>query len=330
MTPAPPIIVYDDLEKYKGTEGGAFGVVVGITLLLFIIFIVVVCIRQACCACCELPNRKLVHNLLSLIYVNLISINIRKDQNKDEEEVYLFGGKEFNYDENIWTSSNSSLNSNKSSSRTNCCNVCKVCCHCWTYAYFLIMALIAILWLITITIENAVYRKTGTCNDINVLDNRFTCFNLENKQVVNCSTKEARSLDTNVFCYLLSINPSAVGIGFSLFGLIIFITTTAFKGTIKTAEYGKCCCKWTLLIIQVLVALAVTIATISTPPSIHYGSNLTFYFFYGDAAMRWAMYFLLIITVSCGLLVPWCGFTSKDKYKDVTGKKEKTQQGNGR
>lgn len=293
-----PILAHDTVQKYQGTEGGIYG---GLVLLTIIIFIILIAGIFLCVCFSSEELKKITHNLLSLIYPRDI-ISTNKNGTTD---VYLFGGKEFSEDKEVWRPKGCSTS----------------CCHCWTYSYFLIMALLGVLWFITITVERGVYRKTGTCNDINVMDNRFTCFRVKDKSVADCSSEEDRNLDTDVFCYLLDISPSAIGIGYSMLTLVLFVTAAIFKITTKLAECESDCGRCALLTTQIILSSITIIAVIVIPPSIKH--KVSVYFFYGDAVIRWAMYFLLIITIFSGALVPWCGFASKKKKYLPVVEKEK-------
>lgn len=113
--------------------------------------------------------------------------------------------------------------------------------HGYTYYYFVSVVTLACLWFVIMIIENAIYRKTTTCHDINVRDNSFTCFNVTKSDFkpipITCAI--GKSPTTEVFCYLFQPNIAAFGIAFSIFKLIIFGVTVYFKIAIKLAE-SKC------------------------------------------------------------------------------------------
>lgn len=92
--------------------------------------------------------------------------------------------------------------------------------HIYTYLYYMFVSLLASLWFVVITLENAIYRESGTCNDTNVRNSSFTCFEPYSSEAVNCTG------DTS---YLYDLNLEALGIGFSTFNMIIFVVTVYSK-----------------------------------------------------------------------------------------------------
>jgi hypothetical protein len=224
-------------------------------------------------------------------------------------EVYLFGDKEFKKPTTSGVISSQSLNFN--------------IIHAFTYLYFILVIIMALFWFIAMVVENAIYRKTTTCNDINVEDNSFTCFNVEsqfNPTAIDCSM--AIHTDIKVFCYLYQPNIAAFGIGFSVFKLIIFSVTVSFKVAIKIAEYERG--QVLLLVVQIILLLSI-LALLVILPSVHFTATLEIYFFHGNAVVRWVMFILVILTAFFLIPVPWCGFTHKTIHKNMALRKEDPQ-----
>ena len=353
-----PLLVFDDIAPYRRVEAGIFS---GLTVILFIISIVAGIFAAWMCwnKRSKMENlKKNIHAFLRLMYPDLITKNIVKDEQdgtKPEREVYLFGGKEFNEVSIFTTRKKQSSKSDeytlesmqKNRDQTNegmspaattetgatqasattataaTQAAAKSCSflHFWTYAYFVLMVFLAGLWFIAIMTDNAIYRKTSTCNDINVLNNEFSCFNLDNHSArIDCRTEEAMDPDTPVFCYLFDPSPSAVAIGFSTFTFITFAITISFKVFTKIMEYERFCCyQWrcVLLIVQIVMAILFFLLILVLTPTFHYADVYSVYFFLGDAAIRWVMFILTLISVPVGVLMPWCGFTSKELYRST-------------
>lgn len=199
-----------------------------------------------------------------------------------------------------------------------------------------------------LTIENAVYRKTGTCHDINVLDNSFSCFNVEDYELINCSV--GSSPDITVFCYLYAPNVGAPGIAYGtvkiiLIGVFIYFKIANRVGRLRCCDcFGDCCCFfrgfvkcccdeydcqayfffWLFLILQSISMVLIPIAVAVTFPSLHYLFAVQFYFFQGTAVMRYSMFVLTVVTTFALLPVPWCCFVSTIYRDTVVDLPEKT------
>lgn len=223
-------------------------------------------------------------------------VAIPMDENS--EQVYLFGDKEID-----------------GKSR---------CCSCYTYFYFISVVILAFLWFLAMVVENAVYRKTTTCNDINVEDNSFNCFNVSdefNPTLIDCT--DARNQDISVFCYLYQPNLAAFAIAFSTFKLLLFGITVCFKTAIKLAE--NVCTRWLMVLVQVGLAILSLVALPSALPAIHFATTIDIYFFHGNAVIRWVMYGLLTLTAVLVIQVPWCGFKHKTTFKSMALEKQDDQ-----
>ena len=217
---------------------------------------------------------------------------MEKDDKK-EEKVYLIGGKEFDKAEYGK----------------------KVAC-CYTYTYFIVATILAILWFIVMALENAIYRKTGTCNDINVKDSSFICFDVtsgsSNPNSINCQV--GSNPDITVFCYLYSPNPGAVGIAVGIFNLFIFGITAYFRLTTKMAENEFL---RVLVIVLQAVLYLFTIAVCIGLLVGHFRFKAELYFFQGNAIIRWVIFLLFPITGAALIPVPWCFFTKPPAYNSM-------------
>jgi hypothetical protein len=226
-----------------------------------------------------------------------IAIKMEEEKEKIEKEVYLFSNKKFQ--------------------RGSCCSSYL---HGYTYFYYLSMIIMAALWFIVMVTEHAIYRKTTTCNDINVADNSFTCFDVTDEfhpTLIKC--EESNPQNTSVFCYLYNPNLAAFGIGYSVFKLVLFIVTIYSKAAIKLSE-SKCGRKFMITAQIILTVLSLT-ALPAILPAVHFTATTRIYFFHGNAVARWAMFVLIITTTVLGIQVPWCGFTHKTTYKSMVLKK---------
>lgn len=237
-------------------------------------------------------------------------VGIVMEEGTEEKEVYLFGDKEYRAKQLPRATDIFDLN---------------LMLHGYTYFYFITTIVLASLWFIAMAIENAFYRKTTTCNDINVQDNSFTCFDVTKSDFdpVPISCEIGKSPDVEVFCYLFHPNIAALGIAFSIFKLILFGVTVYFKIAIKLVESD--CGMYFMIVAQgIFIALAL-FALPSILPSIHFATTIDIYFFRGSAVIRWFMFVLLIITAVLLIPVPWCGFTHKDTYKSMALEKKALQ-----
>lgn len=323
MAPSQSALTFSDVGGYQTVEGVVFS---SITVAYIGLCIVA---GSILCFCFRQDLKLLTHTFLTVMFPELITKNIYMhvvkhdkgeelmvialeeegtDQSGDEacatdqddlKEVHLFADKELNIPPGRFHSF----------------------LHIYTYVYFIVAAILAFLWCITFTVEGALYRKTGTCNDINVLDNSFTCFDLGNRsRQINCDI--GRSPNITVFCYLYSLNPAAIGIGFSIFKLIIFLVTVYFKIVVKIGEVatgrrcGCCTCPMLLFIAQIVLSILSAVALTVLIP-LHITEILVIYFFHGNAAIRVATFMVLYVTIPVILMVPWCGFTGKNIYRNM-------------
>ena len=184
------------------------------------------------------------------------------------------------------------------------------CTGCFTYAYYTYMLLVSLMWFIAIAIDFSVYRKTTTCNDINIKVKSFRCFEVGKKfQIVNC---ESPGVDEkNVICYLYSPSIAGLGVAFSIAKLISVVADIAynmiFKITNKSLALGI-----SVRILCIILAVLALIAYLAVTGTKAIDEE---YFTLGLVPMRIAQLLLLCLTIG-GILVfpPWCQH-STDKYR---------------
>ena len=193
---------------------------------------------------------------------------------------------------------------------------CGICCmHFWTYFYFFMAAFLAGLWFIVLLCENSIYRKTTTCNDINVKDNSFTCFDLNDQsRPVQCPIGSSPN-NKSIFCYLYEPNPGAAGIAYGFVKLILIGVVIYFKVLNQLRQYK--CCQYILLILQVGGMIIAPLLLTFTLPFLQYKTKLELYFFHGRAVLRVAMFVLVVVTPTTLIPAPWCCLTNSNKFKDV-------------
>ena len=192
-----------------------------------------------------------------------------------------------------------------------------------TYLYFINASFLITVWFLILLVEYSIYRKTTTCNDINVLDKSFRCFRIDTREAIGCTVDQGngKSPDIDVFCYLYSPNPGALGIAFGAVNFISVAITVYFRIALycTKAHIGRCC----LSALQVLAAAIVAIV-VALLPGLNFGPlNVEIYFFHGLAAMRVCMYILIIYTGFTLIPIPWYGFTHQDDFRDIVVQKKK-------
>ena len=230
------------------------------------------------------------------------------DEKSEKRDVCLFGDKEFNIERRYIP----------------CCPwLPSYLVHGYTYFYFMAVSILAFHWFIAVVAEGIIYSKTTTCSDINLNDTSFACFSVENSTLVDCRfARNDTSVD--VFCYMYNPNLAAFGVGFSVFRLMVFVVTLYFKFAIKVAgnKYGK----YVLVVIQALLTFFWLVVFPALLLSVYYRWTSEIYFFYGNSVIRWTMFVLIVVSAVLVTLVPWCGFTHKTVYKDITHEEGRNPQ----
>ena len=173
------------------------------------------------------------------------------------------------------------------------------------------MTSMSLMWFIAIALELSIYRKTTTCNDINVKVQSFSCFEVNNNyQKIDCGNTD--DIDTrSVICYLYNPTLAGFAVAFSAATLVRTIADWFFKLVMKATN----CIAWcglALRMVLLLLAVLILAAYIAlTQVQIIEES----YFIFGEVPMRIAQLVLLCLTVAGMLLIPpWCKH-SDDEYK---------------
>lgn len=304
------LLTFKEIDKYMKVEG----ILLGIGLLaLFILGIVVVVYILFKTGKGDSREEK-AHALLSLIFPGLIkkrthltpNPSILKEQNTSQntdavvivmedasicnKEVRLFGEDKL-------------IDFSQDCMPSRCRGICYCinCLHFWTYFYFFTIAFLAGIWFIVMICENSIYRKTGTCNDINVMDNSFTCFDLDNKSyIIDCEV--GKSPNITVFCYLYNPNPGAAGIAYGFVKLILVGVVIYFRVMNSLRRFKNC--QWILLIAQGIFTISTPILLLIILPSVHFRSKMELYFFHGHAVLRMAMFILVVVTPAAVIPAP--------------------------
>ena len=199
----------------------------------------------------------------------------------------------------------------------------KECCiESWTYLYFSYMLVMCVMWFIAMTVELSIYRKTGTCNDINVEVQSFSCFDVDNNfEKIDC--EHTPDIATRrVICYLYSPTIAGFGVALSAAKLISLVGDFAYNLILRgTSKCGVCT--------AVLRCLGLALAVPGFVVFMVLGHNRIFdtnYFTYGGIPMRYVQLLLLFFTViGILLLSPWKTYSNEEYntkyrhlgYKDV-------------
>ena len=191
----------------------------------------------------------------------------------------------------------------------------------WMHTYFLTMLLIVAMWFSLIFWDTFLYRKTTTCNDIDVRNDAYLCFDI-NKSfsagAVTC-TDPAVMNNPNIYviCYLSNFNITvALSLSFSFMQLVILLIHISFSLTLWCVKncspkaaiglYG------TLLFVYAVVVVSITSIFAKDKSLKDKGIN----FFYGLRVLRVAMVILGIISPFCvTLLSPYYWLIDKNSRK---------------
>ena len=174
-----------------------------------------------------------------------------------------------------------------------------------TYLYYIFMLLMCFMWFIAIALELSIYRKTGTCNDINVNVNSFRCFAVYNNyHLIDC--KNATN-DIKVICYLYHLNIVGFGVAFSAAKFISIVGDIAFKIILKGTNQCNATCFGVMRIAGMIIGsggLGVFLWAIITRK---WDEE---YFIYAEIPMRLTQLILLCATgLGILLLPPWIKYS---------------------
>ena len=335
------LLVFGDRTKYIQFEAGLGAgllalAIIGITLLFFIYCC---CCRKEedsstnsgsssrdhCTSCCNgckdfFTSVKHFHRILGKVFPSISELYIKSkniDNAKSENGA--------NLQSEIDAYAKSKKSANVKDTKTEPVLIISerkvpssVCIGFLTYLYFTYMLLMCSLWFITMLVELMVYRKTGTCNDINVKVRSFSCFDVDNKyERIDC--EQTPDIDTRrVICYLYNPNIAAFGVAFSTATLFSVIGDFAYNIILKGTK--KCCGCFLVLRILGLILVAAVFITFMVLAHVHRIFN-TNYFTYAGIPMRYVQLLLLFMTaVGILALPPWKEYTDYEyntKYRHL-------------
>ena len=187
-----------------------------------------------------------------------------------------------------------------------------------TYFYFTYMLLMCCLWFIATAVELSIYRKTGTCNDINVKVQSFSCFDVGNDYAkIDC--KNTSDIDTrHVICYLYSPNIAGFGVAYSAAKLISVLADTAFTTVLKLTYLTGAELAGFLRILSLVSALVCLSLFLWATQTERLEED---YFTYGGIPMRATQLLLLCLTVAGVILLPpWIKYPNNEyniKYRHL-------------
>lgn len=206
------------------------------------------------------------------------------------------------------------------------------------FVYFTLLSGLVALWYL-VTFTNAfIYRKTGTCNDLNVNDTDYSCFLISDRnvppQIQEIIDEEAGELvpcqrvqefltttpnityNLEVICYASQLNLlSALGIAYGACKTITFLLQLIFKGFMFLAAKGRIM-RRILITLQALFVGFVVLFLLIVPTTLHEVSgprNSPFDIIRGELFFSFAFISLLgLSTVLVAGLTPWWAFHPLD------------------
>ena len=103
---------------------------------------------------------------------------------------------------------------------------------CRTYAYYCFMAIVACLWFISFAVDNSIFQKITTCNDIYPHDMSHVCFaDNESYTIVDCTEQLLQM--TPVICYIFNLNFAGIGIAYSIAKLCLAVVDVYYVVLMK-------------------------------------------------------------------------------------------------
>ena len=184
------------------------------------------------------------------------------------------------------------------------------------HIYFLAMSLVIFNWFLLMFCDTAFYRKTATCNDLNVRRDAYLCFDVN--QPITAGPIDCTDLailddpDVHVLCYLEFFNfPIALSLSFSFTQVIVILIHISFSITLWCVKNIRPLAALVLhlVICSFYVAVFVVYGPIAgTVAKFNEGANV----FYGDRILRilmviWGFITFLLLT----LLSPYCWLIDK-------------------
>ena len=107
-----------------------------------------------------------------------------------------------------------------------------------TYIYYGFMAIMSCMWFISFAVDNTIFHKTTTCNDLNPNDMRHVCFAVnESYRIVDCTEQQM----IPVVCYIFNPNLAGIGIAYSITKLCLALVDVYYlilmKLTVKCQKF---------------------------------------------------------------------------------------------
>ena len=271
---------FSEKAPYDKIDAGVFG---GITLVVVLVVVIAISVWKV--------KRRHIHDFLGLLFVSFTRRSIQ-DGTSDAKEILIYADKEL---------------FNKADTRSHKCK------HCAIYVYYILTTCASCLWFIVVAVDDTVYRKTGTCNDVDVTGYNYVRFREDNNSMVDCATKES---GLAVICYLFSPSLIGIGVAFSISQFICKIGDIYARCLNRSCSTCNCCstptcstCTCTGNCINsscMQTVLGLTIVLLMVAPIIWFTLTriniITFndYFTYGDVPMQVTMLILITVTIGMG------------------------------
>lgn len=179
--------------------------------------------------------------------------------------------------------------------------------------YYLILLFVLLALFLFLFCNFLLYRKTSTCNDINVETNFSICFNIHGGyKAVDCVKEKDQKLE--VICYLLDFNFfRALGIAFGAIQAITTLVSIIVPLSIAMGQKAPAL----ILAIQIIASLAL-IAVLPVFYTLHW-KHIFDPFLYGDPVLVHAIFVLANIVGFLIVWHPWCLFkNSSDFEQEIT------------
>ena len=214
----------------------------------------------------------------------------------------------------------------------------------WVHIYFILLCSIAVLWFATVFSDGVLYRKTGTCLDLDVRDSDARCFLLstadvppevqeiideEEGEAVPCQEVQNYLIlnnityDLEVICYLGRLSPlPALGVAYGTMKTIIFATISLLTVFLAISNKVKAPDKSVYFIcithaVQIGISVLITVVIVVIVSSLHESSqrNTTFDFLRGERFYHSSVVGLgaISIFVTFGLF-PWWAFKPLEPF----------------
>ena len=215
----------------------------------------------------------------------------------------------------------------------------------WVHIYFILLCSIAVLWFATVFSDGVLYRKTGTCLDLNVRDSDARCFLLsttdvppdvqeiideEEGEAVPCQEVQKylilndSTYDLEVICYLARLSPlPALGVAYGTMKTIIFATIsllTVFLAISKKVRAPDRSVFFICIIhvFQIGISVLIIVVIVAIVSSLHETNqrNTTFDFLRGERFYHSSVVGLGAITIFVTFgLFPWWAFKPLERFK---------------